>query len=393
MMQMKDNAVYQHYRQFLVDHGITWIEPASLINDVDPHAFNYSLEEPLLREFGTYFPVFADYSFGTAQACIRGGDVSRLKRGESNNHLCLFHILPVTYKVTTSLETVDAWHRESIRLLCEFLFERVGLDPDRLMVTYFGGGNLATISTGQVPLSQHFPEDANTREFFLASGIKAHQLIPQSSLDNFVASFEGSGDFYAGPRFEIFYPLGDGSILEIGTGEALYHRQVRRDGQLIDIKASNCAIIPLAVGLERVVACAEQRIRVDEGSWSRPATKFLEDKQLSESSTRASAWYDAFRCVIAVHIAEAATSLSARQKGQLRSLMAWLAQNQFLIQITNDDYSYLTKLAADSLVATSSQQSMAVALERFSDRLEKRKNYTSRKPHDSDQYNNRRVSA
>ncbi len=250
--------IYRYYREFAERKGLPWIEPAPLVNEVDHRAFNYSLEGPILREFGEFLNITHYYEMATVQPCIRGGDVSRIKRGETDNHLVLFNIFPLAFPLLPDVNDLERYHRRAIANLIEFI-EGAGLDIGKLKVTYFAGGNIADISKGQVPVNKSFPEDSVTRESFLEAGLSDSQIEPVASLDTFVATFAGDGDFYAGNRYEIHYPLGNGKLLEIGTGEALAYRQVRVKEATTDIVPAHSGVAPVVLGMERLQAALENR--------------------------------------------------------------------------------------------------------------------------------------
>jgi hypothetical protein len=244
------------YRAFAAEHGFLWIPPAPLVNSVDHRAFNYSLEEPILREFGSYTDITHYYTFSTIQPCIRSADVGLVKKGKSLNHLALFHIFPTAFHHSPEKDQLSRLHTEGIVSLLSFL-GMMGLNLGRLQVTYFSGGVLAEISHGHVPVKKLFPPDDITPEACLKAGLSSHQLRPVSSLDTFVATFAGDQDFLAGNRFEFYYPLADGALLEIATGESLGYRQIREKGITKDILPVSCCAVPIVVGLERLHAIME----------------------------------------------------------------------------------------------------------------------------------------
>ena len=249
---------YQAYREFAKKKGMPWIEPGKLVNRVDNKSFNYSLEEPILREFGSYLEISHPYTFSTVQPCIRGGDVSLVQHERTDKHLSLFHIFPTSFFLMPDVKDLEYYHRKSIEDTIEFLVG-VGINTQQLEITYFAGGQLDNISNGHIPVSKVFPMDTTTRAAFLAEGLQDHQLKPIASLDTFVATFASDEYFFAGNRFEIYYKSQDGSMLEIGTGEALAYRQIRKAGTTIDILPSPCSITGVVFGIERLQSVLEGR--------------------------------------------------------------------------------------------------------------------------------------
>ena len=320
--------IYRHYREFAKRKGLPWIDPAPLVNEVDDQDFNYSLEEPILREFGGFLDINHYHDIATVQPCIRGGDVNRIRRGESYNHTVLFNIFPLAFPLLPNVADLERYHRKAIKNVVTFIKE-VGLDLGKLRVTYFAGGNIYDISKGRVLVKKSFPEDRVTLESFLDEGLRKSQLEPVASLDTFVATFAGNGDFYAGPRYEIFYPLGNGGLLEIGTGEALPYRQVREKETTIDIMPASCAVAPVALGLERVQAALENTDNISSVSTFRLLGNKLSpllkggDKR---NGLRAANFFRAAHVVLSqTHKVRLSGSLSSRRRVIISELCSMLS--------------------------------------------------------------------
>lgn len=278
------------YGDFSREHSLPWVPPAPLVNLVDHKAFNYSLEEPILREFGSYLGITHDYSFSTCQPCIRGADISLIKKRKTRNHLALFHIFPTAFFLVPHSVRIATLQQDGIKSTFDFLAS-VGIDLSRLTVTYFAGGYLDEVSQGQVPVRKYFPPDEITAAACAKAGLASGQLVAKSNLDNFVATFEGDEDFFAGYRYEIFHPLPDGNPLEIVTGEALAYRQTRSEGITVDVLPASCCAVPVVVGMERLHAILEGSADVRSiASLSRLASKLrlvsphLSDNQLQEAA-------------------------------------------------------------------------------------------------------------
>lgn len=249
------------YRDFADQRGLPWITPSPLVNRVDHKSFNYSLEEPILREFESYLNITHPYTFSTIQPCIRGADLGQIKKHKTRNHLALFHIFPTAFFLSPEPSSLVTNQKAGIAATFAFL-ESVGVDLHQLRVSYFAGGSLREISNGHVPVDKAFPSDKTTVSACLESGIESNRLIPTANLDTFVATFEGDEDFFAGFRYEIFHPLPDGTLLEIATGEALTYRQVRENGVTIDVLPAGCSAAPVVIGLERLHCILEGTSRV-----------------------------------------------------------------------------------------------------------------------------------
>lgn len=263
---MIDNRIFQtiaeKYAAYATERQLPWVDPSLLVNAVDKNGFNYSLEEPILRRFGSFMDVNSEYNMSTIQPCIRGADVTSIKRGQTKNHLSLFHIFPTSFQLSPNSQHLRENCRQGIKNTLMFL-DSLGLKRTLLQVTYFAGGRLDVLSKGSVPVQTSFPADTITKEAFLDEEVSESQLHPIAGLDTFVATFSGDQDFYAGNRYEIHYPLSTGELLEIGTGEALEFRQVRRGKNTIDIIPAAYSITPIVVGLERICAivCGSETVR------------------------------------------------------------------------------------------------------------------------------------
>lgn len=251
----------QHYFDFAKKHKLSWIDPAPLINEVDHKAFNYSLEEPILRRFGGYFDITEKYNFSTIQPCIRGADVAAIKRHQTKKHLSLFHIMPTNFYLSPYPKKLPEMQPQGIKNTLTFL-DSLGIDLSRLLITYFPGGYLDEISQGTVPVHKYFQEDIITVNAFCDFGLRENQLLPVSNLSTFVATFPGKTDFYAGNRFEIFYTFQQDKIIEIGSGESLKYRQIQKNGITSDIIDANCSIAAIVLGLERLQSVVEKHYSV-----------------------------------------------------------------------------------------------------------------------------------
>jgi len=137
----------------------------------------------------------------------------------------------------------------------EFLVDVVGLSPQRLSFTYFGGGTLREASNDLIKVDREFLEDAVTRDTLRELGFAESQLIPETSLDTFLAVFPPPVEFWAGYRIELFYtdPV-DGYRFEIGTAEHLHYRQVKNGSNTtVDVVPQDGCFVGCAVGMDRLL--------------------------------------------------------------------------------------------------------------------------------------------
>lgn len=315
----------QAYRSFANEKKLPWITPSPLVNAVDHKAFNYSLEEPILREFGSYLAFTHPYKFSTVQPCIRGADIGQIKKGKTFNHLALFHIFPTAFSLSPNVGDLATCQRTAIADTIDYL-KTIGIDLEKLQITYFAGGNLNDISDGHVPVQKTFPEDVVTKQSFRGAGLKSHQLIPVANLDTFVATFAGDEDFLAGNRFEIYYPLSDGTLLEIATGEALEYRQVRENGVTIDVLPASCCATPVVIGLERIQAILENRSSVRSISALGKVADLLSPLLKSSIKENKLLAADFFRAAHLVLAQTHSTPLNASMSEQRRVILSHLCK-------------------------------------------------------------------
>jgi alanyl-tRNA synthetase len=155
--------------------------------------------------------------------------------------------------------------------MVRFLTEEVGLDPNQLSFTYYGGGPLteAAEASGRklnlADKSLSFPPDTVTREVLKGLGLGGNQIIAETSLDTFLAEFPAPIEFWAGYRYEVFYTDPDTQErIEIGTGERLEYRRLVWEAERIRGSMTGLAvtkdIVPhpgcfaaCGIGLERVL--------------------------------------------------------------------------------------------------------------------------------------------
>jgi alanyl-tRNA synthetase len=246
-------SIVAAYRAFCERENLPTITPSPVVNEASKTSFNYSLEEPILRKFGTYFNITEKYRFGTIQPCIRTGDFANIKAGRIDNHLTLFHILPVSYELSPDRNDLPKLQELAIKRFFRFVCGDLGLDQNLLHVIYFGGGKLETLCKIDGHTGIDIPPDEITYNTFRTLGLKDSQLERDTSPDTYLVSFSEPYDFYAGYRFELYFRH-KGTLIEIGTGEALNMKQ-RRDsyGITYKIETMNMAVCPIVVGLERLL--------------------------------------------------------------------------------------------------------------------------------------------
>lgn len=246
-----------NYRRFAERENLPEIVPGRIVNDVAKTTFNYSMEEPILREFGSYFEVDHPYSFSTLQPCIRTGDFVDIRSGKIGDHASLFHIFPADFRMDPRASEWQALHRLVVGRLVQFLFVEARLDPAHTFVTCFGGGRPNDFCPSLVERHAVLPADTDTIDTFLRAGVPAQNIEQSSSAGTFLVTFAEDDDFYSGCRYEVFADVA-GRRVEVATGEALFLRQVREGGQTVALRPMEASVGAAVLGLERLLVAINQ---------------------------------------------------------------------------------------------------------------------------------------
>lgn len=309
-------SIVAAYRAFCERENIPTITPSPVVNEASKTSFNYSLEEPILRKFGTYFNITEKYRFGTIQPCIRTGDFVNIKAGQIDNHLTLFHILPVSYELSPDRNDLPKLQDLAIQRFFRFVCGDLGLDQKRIHVVYFGGGDIRNIAPNLIaPLI--IPEDVITRKAFSNTA----SCVASSDTETFLTSFGEADDFYSGYRFEIYYKRSNGVLVEIGTGESLNYRQIRSDGQTYQILPAEFSISPLAVGLERILYAFNDYHDVFCCDHIAPLVKSTLENSSNCSELESKLLIDSLRAIHMVMAdSQCGATLNSSLKGRLRML-------------------------------------------------------------------------
>lgn len=258
--------------RFTASNGLEVIPRSLVVNNTDPEAFNYSLEDPIMRHYGSYLEFDHDWSFSTVQPFIRPTDFSELVRGNPHRQ-SVFDVGAIRFSLGPDNGRRRELHALALGELVRFLTEEVGLDQDLFIFTVFGGGRLveaAEANGRQINLadpSLTFLPDSATQEILLDLGFLSNQLRVESNLDTFLAEFPMPIEAWAGYRSEIYYDDLDLGPIEIGTDECLYYRRLIWSDEEIrgpktslsvtkDIVPHEGTFAASGIGLERVLMVA-----------------------------------------------------------------------------------------------------------------------------------------
>lgn len=320
---MKASELLRLYDSFTRKNGWERIHRSNIINDVDPSAFNYSMEEPIMRRFGGFFNIMSPWVFSAVQPCIRTGDFGRLKSdSRDQSHLTLFHIMPTPFRLEPDQNQFSQWHCDGIVKPLHFLTEIIGLDIRRIRLSYFGGGTLREISSGRIPSDEAFRPDQDTIDACLDYGMSKQQMLPDSSSDTFLCVSPVAGAFYAGYRYEFFYQMPADYLLEIGTGEALEWKQRIEDGRVVGIEKMSGSVFVTALGLERCLFAVNENRTISECDHIQSVIDMVSNAKTSLNKRDIFLFVDALR---AVHMVAADggnySGLNKHLREQFRQLM------------------------------------------------------------------------
>ncbi len=343
---MRAVEVLSAYREFAAKHAWPETPRSNIINDADPTAFNYSMEEPILRRFGDFFRITAPWQFSAVQPCIRTGDFSRLKSDQTDcSHLTLFHIMPIPFNLQPDQSQFKLWHETGIVKPLKFLTESLGLDLARIRLSYFSGGKISDITQGRATSTAYFPPDEHTLATCYAYGMTNEQMIPEASPNTFLCTSPVPGGFYAGYRFEFFYVMPDSSLLEIGTGEALNFRQVVCDGRTTDILPMPSSVCVTALGLERCVFACNGGKTIEECSHIHSLVAEVAAKNSAGNPRSAFLFVDAIRAVhLVVSDGGTYSGLNRHLREHFRALMKRVTSLADDLQFSHDDIRQLLEL-------------------------------------------------
>lgn len=162
--------------------------------------------------------------------------VDRGRVGSSPFHLSSFKML-VFFGTHDRTERDYDIRRETINTFSGLL-RQFGLDSRRCLITYFSGGSIR---------GQRVAADDDVLRLWGESGVPKENLLPIEGGANFTnLTREGEP---AGPRCEIYWPVGQGRFVEIGT--VVFERYLLRPGG-VGLEPSNGLVYGAALGLERL---------------------------------------------------------------------------------------------------------------------------------------------
>lgn len=229
--------------------------PASVCNDGFPSCFNLSLTEAeMFERWGQYLKYDNDLIYSKIQPCIRHQDWQTIIDDKDNSYryLSLFDMADVGGII---IQKDNSRHQEaiefSINSIVEFL-KSLGLDINKLKISYFDGAIIKEATAGKYDLNKYFPMDPEFNYWKEKFGLRDDQLIPNHDRSTMLALSIFGFPSPWGYRNEIFYEH-KGKLLDIGTVEHAPYAPVFDDNSaIIDIRPFEHSVAISGVGVERI---------------------------------------------------------------------------------------------------------------------------------------------
>lgn len=250
---MESGEIRSKFLKFFENRGHKIIPSASLVPENDPSVlFNIAGMQPLmLYLLGEKHP--NGKRLVNIQKCLRTVDLDEVG---DNTHLTFFEMMG-------NWSLGDYFKEDAIKWSYEFLTskkEGLGLDPNRLYITVFGGNNI-------------IPRDIESAEIWKSLGISENRIYFKSSKSNWWSAGLNSP---AGPSTEMFYDLTgklgdmnqaqfekaeeDQKVVEIWNDVFMAYRQ--EDGEVVEeLPAKN---VDTGAGLERITTIVQGKKSIYE---------------------------------------------------------------------------------------------------------------------------------
>ena len=182
----------EHYRQ----QGFQLLPRAPMLHPSIPMSFVMSAGLVQVETSLEATKHLAGNKFTLVQDCFRHFDLERV--GTDNTHLSLFEMPAAFVFGENARQTV-------LPRIWDFVTNEVGIDPARIWVSYFAGGDVE---------GHHIPRDVSTYQTWREIGVHDSRLVGLGRPHNYwvqgggVEHDDGSGLKKCGANTELFYDMG-----------------------------------------------------------------------------------------------------------------------------------------------------------------------------------------
>jgi hypothetical protein len=274
--------IYKKIKKRQKKSTATILEPTSVVSDIFPGQFNYCLDEiHLLRKYGNFIDITEAEHFQKMMPVIRLADFESFYKEnvkpsdhlkstvQSKYHLGIFTMATISGGHIMDRAEDKRLYRESAEKMLSFLIDDLGLEKDRLVISYFSGGATARQVEAsikkpdaklKVETEMEIPEDKLAKNVLTNLGIDGDNLVADNSRDCFLTSNWSLFTAPWGYRNEIHYRLDNGDLLDIATIENLTYKPKieERDGTryVVDVEPWERCFVINGGGIERLAVAA-----------------------------------------------------------------------------------------------------------------------------------------
>ena len=265
--------------------GCTRVERAPLLTSAFPGSFNMSsTEHQWLLEYGGFLRWDHDFVYSTVQSCIRPNDFALIATDAGRWHLGVFELADLGGEIALATRPDNArLHGGQLHELVRFLGE-LGIAPERVHVSYCGGGSVAELTAGAYTFDHRIPADALSRTALLDAGVPERNLIVDASRDTLL-SLNVHRPTPWGYRNEVYVDVGAKGrpdLVDVATEEYFLWAPVfRPDGttraDIVGLEDLDAGAAGVAFGVERLCAVVNGLTRVHDVDYLRTFYAMLRD--------------------------------------------------------------------------------------------------------------------
>lgn len=280
-------------RELVVEHAsgqkLELLKNTSTVSWLYPGQFAYCLNEEFIWDrYGTFIDCPEQINFHKIQPVIRWNDFEThfLKsKKKPTFHLGLFDMTTINGGHLIPAELKNKYSQDIFKGLLDFLTNIIGLEKDKLLITYFPGQKLSELSKNKQGISKYdfdyeFPKDDISIKAFLNLGIENSQLKPEASRNCVLIPNWICGEIAPwGFRNEIYYKVGD-DFLDIATIEVLDYRPIVKDGKIIGVEKWDKAFVINGAGIERIAMLKNENKSIYDIDTIKPLFEKIKESQI-----------------------------------------------------------------------------------------------------------------